>query len=123
MALAMRRAVAVMIAHMLLFGVLGEPARSETELKPAAEAKSDDIWHRETLFGDLGGLRPELEKYGMKLGLMQTSEVLGNPTGGRHRGVIYEGLTDLNLDIDLRRTLAVPANVFARAYQIHGRGL
>jgi len=101
----------------------GDKDKAEDKAKAKGEAKSDDIWQREMLFGDLGGLRPWLDQYGAKLGLMETSEVLGNPTGGRSRGVIYEGLTDLNLKIDLRRTLGVPADVFARAYQIHGRGL
>jgi porin len=100
-----------------------KPPGDKDKGKGGGAAKSDDIWQREMLFGDLGGLRPELEKYGMKLGLMETSEILGNPTGGRHRGVIYEGLTDLNLNVDLRPTLGLPANIFARAYQIHGRGL
>src|SRR5215208_1025817 len=114
MALAMRPAAAAIVAQILLLGVPTEPARSETELKPAAEDKSNDLWNRETLFGDLGGLRPWLDQHGVKLGLTETSEVLGNTTGGRHRGVIYEGLTDLNLNIDFRSTLGLPANIFAR---------
>jgi porin len=88
-----------------------------------SEDNSEDIWQRKMLFGDLGGLRPALDKYGIKLGLAETSEVLGNPTGGRHQGLIYEGLTDLSLNIDFRPTLHLRGNVFARAYQIHGRGL
>lgn len=67
--------------------------------------------------------RDQLCKAGIKLGITETSEVLGNPTGGRHQGVIYEGLTDLNLRIDLRPSLHLRGEVFARAYQIHGRGL
>ena len=86
-------------------------------------AKSEDLWLRERLFGDLGGLRPELEKYGMNLGVTETSEVLGNPTGGRHQGTIYEGLTDLSLGIDFRPTLHLRGDLYAHAYQIHGRGL
>ena len=67
--------------------------------------------------------RDRLCKTGIKLGVTETSEVLGNFTGGQHRGVIYEGLTDLNLDIDFRPSLHVRGDLFARAYQIHGRGL
>jgi hypothetical protein len=72
-----------------------------------SEAKSDDLWQRKMLFGDLGGRRPELDKYGMKLGLLETSEVLGSPTGGLHQGAIYEGLTDLYLGVDFRPTLHI----------------
>lgn len=91
--------------------------------KDEAEDKSDDLWQRKMLFGDLGGLRPEFDKYEIKLGLMEISEVLGNPTGGLHQGAIYEGLTDLTLGVDFRPTLHIRGNFFARAYQIHGRGL
>ena len=67
--------------------------------------------------------RQQLCKAGLKLGVTETSEVLGNLTGGRHQGAIYEGLTDLNLDIDFRPALHIRGDLFARAYQIHGRGL
>src|ERR1700709_85155 len=45
------------------------------------------------LFGDMGGLRPALAKFGGTLSLTETSEVLGNLTGGVHRGADYDGLT------------------------------
>jgi porin len=68
-------------------------------------------------------LRDRLCKSGVKLSITETSEILGNLTGGMRQGLIYEGLTDLNLGIDLRPTLHWRGNIFARAYQIHGRGL
>jgi hypothetical protein len=34
---------------------------------------SDDLWQRKMLFGDLGGLRPWLDGYGIKLGITETS--------------------------------------------------
>jgi len=85
--------------------------------------KSDDLWTRKTLLGDIGPIRPFLAKYGMTLGIIDTNEVLGNPTGGKQQGAIYEGLTDLSFGIDLRPTLDIRGNVYARAYQIRGRGL
>ena len=39
------------------------------------------------------------------------------------QGARYEGLTDVSLRIDLRPSLHVRGEIFARAYQIHGRGL
>jgi porin len=68
-------------------------------------------------------LRDRICKMGVKLGITETSEVLGNPTGGIRQGALYEGVTDLNLGIDLRPMFHVRGNIFARAYQIHGRGL
>lgn len=90
---------------------------SEAAAAPT-EAKTD-----ERLLGDLGGLRPALKSYGIKFNLSETSEVLGNLTGGRRRGVIYEGLTDASLRWDLHKAYQWPGVIFARAFQIHGRGL
>src|ERR1700677_2159249 len=45
------------------------------------------------LLGDMWGLRPWLSKYGMSLAISETSEVLGNATGGVKRGADYDGLT------------------------------
>ena len=42
-------------------------------------------------------LRQRLCQAGLTIGVAETSEVLGNPTGGLRQGARYEGLTDLNL--------------------------
>ena len=117
MNLTMRSAAVAIVAHLLLLGALSEPARSQTE------EKAGDLWSRETLLGDFGGLRPFMAGYGAKLEISETSEVLGNVTGGFRRGAVYEGLTDLALSVDLSTYFGAPGTVFARAYQIHGRGL
>jgi porin len=105
----------------------GKPAgkpdqKPEGEGGAEAESQSEDPCDpkKQLVQSDL---RNQLCKAGLKFGITETEEVLGNPTGGRHQGVIYEGLTDLNLRLDLRPTLHVRGEIFARAYQIHGRGL
>jgi porin len=120
MASGMRAAVAVAVLSAIV--VPGVPARAEPAAKPG-EQEADDLWSRETLLGDFGGVRPLFARYGAKLDIVETDEVLGNLTGGRRRGVIYEGLTDLGLTVDLKTYFGAPGTVFARAYQIHGRGL
>jgi porin len=96
---------------------------AQSESKSGAESDiSDDPCQPANLFTDFG-IRRQLCQAGIKLGVTETSEVLGNLAGGLRQGAIYEGLTDLNLGIDLRPTFHVRGNVFARAYQIHGRGL
>ena len=52
------------------------------------------------LFGDLGGLRPSLAKYGITLTLQEQSEVLGNVTGGTRQGFEYDGLTTATVQMD-----------------------
>ena len=88
-----------------------------------ANDEPDDLWHRGTLLGDLDGVRPWLEQFGAKLQASETGEILGNPVGGRRQGAVYEGLTDVSLTLELRPYFGAPGTVFARAYQIHGRGL
>ena len=101
----------------------GDESADKTEQKPGDKSaqKSDDVWKRQNLLGDIDGLRPVLEQHGMTLAILDIDEVLGNITGGRKQGVIYEGLTDLSLSIDFKP--ATRGILFSRAYQIRGRGL
>lgn len=102
----------------------GPPGISFGEIElPPLFPPAGDLWTRNTLLGDTDGLRPVMQRYGLSLGITETSEILGNPTGGERQGLIYEGVTDLNLGLDLRTYFDWRGVFFARAYQIHGRGL
>jgi porin len=95
----------------------------ETQLPSEVPSGPTDFWTRSNLLGDMAGLKPLIQPYGLQLNITETSEVLGNPTGGIRQGAIYEGVTDLNLGWDLRTAFDWRGVFFARAYQIHGRGL
>ncbi len=83
-----------------------------------------DLSTRSNLLGDVGGLRPALDRYGVSFGLTETSETLGNPTGGVRRGAIVEGLTQMSVGADLGKTIGLAGGIFnVSAFQIHGRGL
>jgi porin len=101
----------------LAIGLAAVPAEAEES------APADDMSTRDHLLGDLGGLRPLLQQYGASLELTETSEVLGNLTGGMRQGAIYEGLTEMSLTLDLRPRYHWGGVVHADALQIHGRGL
>jgi porin len=76
------------------------------------------------LLGNMGGLRPFLSQYGMSFALQETSEVLGNVTGGLHQGFEYDGLTQMVLQLDTNRAFGWYGGTFnASALQIHGRNL
>ncbi|MGH7049022.1 MAG: carbohydrate porin, partial [Stellaceae bacterium] len=76
------------------------------------------------LLGDMWGLRTLLSRYGMSLGLQETSEVLGNVTGGVRQGARYDGLTQMVLQLDTQRAFGWYGGTFnASALQIHGRNL
>jgi porin len=76
------------------------------------------------MLGNMGGLRPFLAQYGISLALQETSEVLGNVTGGFHRGFEYDGLTQAALQLDTNRAFGWYGGTFnISALQIHGRNL
>ena len=79
---------------------------------------------RTNLLGDIYNIRPLLNEYGISLGLQETSEVLGNVTGGVRRGAAYEGLTQMSLGVDLGKAIGLEGGIFnVSAFQIHGRNL
>ncbi|HUZ72295.1 MAG TPA: carbohydrate porin [Stellaceae bacterium] len=82
------------------------------------------ISRRNYLLGDMGGLRTLLGRYGMSVNLQETSEVLGNVTGGARQGFDYDGLTQMALQLDTQRAFGWQGGTFnASALQIHGRSL
>ena len=79
---------------------------------------------RTNLLGSAYGLRTALGNYGITVGLQETSEVFGNATGGQHRGVAYNGLTQMSLGLDTDRAFGWEGGTFnISAFQIHGRNL
>ena len=96
---------------------------AQGELKPA-ETAATDIWDRANLLGDLGGIRTRLGEYGVSFDLQETSEVLGNLSGGTSRTTVYEGLTQMSVSVDLEKAIGLTGGVFnVSGLQIHGRGL
>ena len=95
-----------------------------TPTQPPQEQAETGLFGRSNLLGSAGGLRTVLDGYGISLGLTETSEALGNFVGGRARGVIYEGLTEASLGIDLDKAIGLSGGIVnISALQIHGRGL
>ena len=74
------------------------------------------------LLGDMFGLRTALSRYGVSLAVQETSEVLGNPTGGTRQGAEYDGLTQAILQLNTQRAFGWHGGLFnVSALQIHGR--
>jgi porin len=106
------------------------PAAPETrQATPGGEQNQTEsprlgLWERGNLLGDPGGVRARLDRLGVSFGLNEQAEVLGNPTGGLRRGVIFEGLLAMSVGVDLEKAFGITGGIFnASAYQIHGRGL
>jgi porin len=76
------------------------------------------------LLGDMGGARTEMAKYGFSLSIAETSEGLGNVTGGAGRGFDYDGLTVMSLQMDTQRAFDLHGGLFdISGLQLHGRNL
>ena len=77
-----------------------------------------------SMLGDMWGVRPWLGQYGLTFGLEETSEVLGNVSGGIHQAADYDGLTQMLLQLDTQRAFGFYGGTFnMSALQIHGRSL
>lgn len=101
----------------------GNPTSGQKDVGASAPPWAGDLSTRSNLLGDLGGLRPILDRYGVSFGLTETTEVLGNVSGGTRRGAIVEGLTQMSVGIDTK-SFGLEGGIFnVSAFQIHGQGL
>jgi porin len=94
-------------------------------------AAPETIWRRSTLLGDLGGTRETLVNHGITISPVYTGEVMGNVSGGAGgyngvgRGVIYEHMLNVPVDLDLAKIVPAwqDATIHANALWIAGPGL
>ena len=99
-------------------------AWAQTANPPAPTDPLVGLWKQQTLLGDVGGLRPWLQNYGATLAITESSEALGNLTGGMRRGFEYDGLTTMTFQLDTARAFSWDGGTFnASALQLHGRSL
>jgi porin len=102
-------------------GVTG-PGTPEPAVYPDGTDLFTGFWRRPNLLGDMGGLRNVLGNYGITLTLQETSEVLGNATGGLKQSATYDGLTLLQFGLDTQKAFGWEGGSFnLSALQINGR--
>jgi porin len=75
------------------------------------------------VLGNFWGERSKLEDEGLKLTPIYSAETFGNPVGGSKQGVIYDGLLDLELDIDLKKMAGWDGAFHISSYFPMGRSL
>ena len=95
---------------------------------PALAQQPDDagtgLLERSNLLGGLGGARSRWEGRGLRFDASETSEAFGNPTGGRRRAAVYEGLFRIAALLDTGKAFGLPGGTFnVTGFQVHGRGL
>ena len=64
---------------------------------------TDGINRSSALLGDMWGLRTDLSKYGISLAVLETSEYMGNVSGGVKQSAAYDGLTQIVAQMDTNR--------------------
>lgn len=88
-----------------------------------AQAPAPDTYDS-NLFGDMAGLRPFLADHGVTFALTDTSELLGNPTGGLRQELVFEGAALGTLTLDGGKAGLWPGlTLQVSAWAIYGRGL
>jgi porin len=104
---------------------IAAPASQQTgEEGQAPSGLLSDLNRTNFLLGDLFGTRTDLARLGISLAIQETSEGLGNLTGGQRQGVDYDGLTQIVMQMDTQRAFGWHGGVFnVSALQVHGRNL
>jgi porin len=99
-----------------------QPLPDQTSQAASQDTFTNGIIQRGNLLGNMFGLRSVLGEYGISLGLTETSEVLGNASGGIHQNAAYDGLTTGTLQIDTQRAFGFYGGTFnVSALDYHGR--
>ncbi len=99
------------------------PAGDDSQLQTSSGPFGflDGINRSSNLLGDMWGLRTDLSKYGISLALQETSESLGNVSGGTQKGFVYDGLTQMVLQVDTNRAFGHYGGLFNMSVlNIHG---
>ncbi len=99
-------------------------AAESADVAPEAKEEQTSFWARDTMLGDMDGIRPWLGKYGVTFQLTETSAYLANVRGGLDRGDAYDGLTTATLSVDTEKAFGLRGGQFnISALQIHGTNL
>lgn len=116
-----RQSIRVALCLLALISHLGSALAQESneEQPPDPDTGESTVTER-----TLGLLPNPYERIGVKFAATYIGEILGNPTGGKRQGAVFDGRLNLAADIDFARLvgwngLTAHANIFA----IHGNGL
>ncbi|MCB1109719.1 MAG: carbohydrate porin [Chlamydiia bacterium] len=64
-------------------------------------------WDRPYLTGDWNGGRSKLARDGVTIGMSYVADILGNPIGGRAKGVAFAGSFGLDINVDIGKYTAL----------------
>ncbi len=108
--------IVLLIAFAFLLAALAKADQKDAKA-------DDDFFTRQKLTGDWGGLRKDLESWGITFTANEQAEIWENLKGGRKRGGVIDGVTTPSLTLDLEKLMGWKgATFFVNGYQIHGLG-
>lgn len=87
----------------------GTAAERHEEMVDYYTPKSPDTswWDRDYLTGDWKGGRSKLARDGVTIGMSYVADILGNPIGGKAKGVAFAGSFGLDINIDIGKYTAL----------------
>ena len=111
---------ATAVVLVVLAAAFASPARAD-----GTASQPTDIWQRDKLTGDWGGVRTEASNHGIDFTFNYIGETFGFLAGGFRQGVDYEHRFELSIDTDLDKLLGWSgASAHTTFYQIgHANGL
>jgi porin len=75
----------------------------------------------QNLLGDMGGLRPALDKYGVQLTILENVETFGNLSGGVKQSLEPKGLTTVTLQMDTEKAFGLKGGTLnVSGLQVYG---
>jgi len=96
-------AIIYLVSAGFLAALADPPAETNTAVAPASgtapSAPGDTFWTQDRITGDFGGLRPQLSKDGLTIGLDFLGQGIDNFAGGIREGTIAAYLLDLKVSL------------------------
>jgi porin len=113
------------VIMLALLAAMSASSARAADLSPQMLPQTSDLWTRDKLTGDWGGVRTALSKRGFDITINYIGETLGVLSGGFRQGADYEHRIELSIDTDLDKLLGWKgASAHTTLYQIgHANGL
>jgi hypothetical protein len=73
----------------------------EEEIEEDIEELEPEWFQKKHMSGDWAGQRSTLAGWGITPTLTSMSDVLGNPAGGKRRGIVYDDNIGVDIDVNL----------------------
>jgi porin len=102
----------IVFLYVLAFEMIGFPSTAQAQTSPCTQEADTasggylkDVWERDKLTGDWGGLRSDLSKHGIDIGLRLSQYWQRVASGGVDVNSEYGGTMDYRVNVDMHKLL------------------